>query len=108
MFAVYPSDLGTIDKISHSIETGDQIPVWQPPRRVLFALRDEMNGVVQDMLDRGIIEPSTVAYPGFEVKGVLKCKIKPHPLIYSKVRSSPVVARWAELRCEASHSFLFN
>ena len=55
VFAVDPSDLGTTDKITHGIETGDQRP---PPRRVPFALRDQVNKMVQDMLDRGIIEPS--------------------------------------------------
>ena len=58
VFAVDPSDLGTTDRITHGIETGDQRPIRQPPRRIPFALRDQVNKMVQDMLDRGIIEPS--------------------------------------------------
>ena len=54
-FAIDPSDLSTTDRITHSIETGDQRPIWQPPRRVPFALRDQVNKMV---LDRGITEPS--------------------------------------------------
>ena len=58
VFAVDPSDLSTTDRIAHSIETGNQRPIRQPPRRVPFALRDQVNKMVQDMLNRGIIEPS--------------------------------------------------
>ena len=58
----------------------------------------------------------TGAYLGFEVGGPGGAKVCARenlatpagPLIYSKVRSSPVVAHWAEARCEASHSFLLN
>ena len=41
-------------------------------------------------------------------RGVLKRKVRPCPLIFLKVRSSPVVARWAEARCETSYSFLLG
>ena len=58
VFTIDPSDLCTTDRITHGIETGDQRPIRQPPRRVPFALRDQVNKMVQDMLDRGIIEPS--------------------------------------------------
>ena len=42
-------------------------------------------------------------------EGVLeyaRAKFRPRPPINSKDRSSPVLARLAEARCDASHSFL--
>ena len=58
VFAVDQSDFGTTDRITHDIETGDQRPIRQPPRHVPFVLWDQANKIVQDMLNRGVIEPS--------------------------------------------------
>ena len=56
--------------------------------------------------------PATGAYPGFEVGGCWTharakhvAKNRTRPLIYLKVRRSPVLARCTEARCEVSHSF---
>ena len=57
IFAINPSDLSTTDRITYTIETGDQRPIQQPPRHVPFALWDQVNKMVQVMLDRGIVEP---------------------------------------------------
>jgi hypothetical protein len=47
------------DVIEHRIITGDAKPIRKAPYRVPFALRGEMERQVKDMLDKGIIEPSS-------------------------------------------------
>jgi hypothetical protein len=44
------------DLIEHRIITGDAPPLRKAPYRVPFALRDEMDRQVKDMLDKGVIE----------------------------------------------------
>ena len=58
VFALDPSELGTTDMVRHMIDTGDSHPVHQPPRRVPFALRGRVEEMVDDMLQRGKVEPS--------------------------------------------------
>ena len=58
IFSLHPSDLGTTDQITHSINTGDHEPIRQPPRRLPFSLRSKTNELVQEMLDQGVIQPS--------------------------------------------------
>ena len=53
----HPSDLGTTDQITHSINTGDHEPIQQPPRRLPFSLRSKTNELVQEMLKQGVIQP---------------------------------------------------
>jgi hypothetical protein len=50
--------LGT-DLVEHRIETGDAKPIRRPPYRVSYALRKEMETQVNDMFEKGIIEPSS-------------------------------------------------
>jgi hypothetical protein len=45
--------------IQHQILVGDTKPVKKPPYRMPFALRQEMQNQVEDMLQKGIICPST-------------------------------------------------
>jgi hypothetical protein len=47
------------DLVEHRIITGDAAPIRKAPYRVPFALREEMERQVQDMLKKGVIEPST-------------------------------------------------
>jgi hypothetical protein len=47
------------DVIEHRIVTGDAKPIRKAPYRVPYALRDEMERQVKDMLDKGVIEPSS-------------------------------------------------
>jgi len=42
----------------HKIETGDATPIKKAPYKTPFVLREEMNGQVQKMLDKGVISPS--------------------------------------------------
>ena len=59
VFALDAAELGTTDLINHSINTGDHPPVRQPPRRIPFALRDTVDGLVEEMLSQGVLVPST-------------------------------------------------
>jgi len=45
--------------IEHQILVGDAKPIWRPPYRTPYALKDEMQTQVQYMLNKGIIMPST-------------------------------------------------
>ena len=45
--------------VKHHIDTGDHRPVRQPPRRVPFALRDTVTKLVEEMLEQGVIVPSS-------------------------------------------------
>ena len=42
----------------HKVETGDAAPIKKAPYKTPFALRQEMNMKVQQMLDKGVISPS--------------------------------------------------
>jgi hypothetical protein len=46
------------DLVEHQIVTGDAKPIRKAPYRVPFALRQEMETQVKDMLKKGVIEPS--------------------------------------------------
>jgi len=46
------------DLVEHRVVTGDARPIRNVPYRVPFALRDEMETQVKDMLRKGVIEPS--------------------------------------------------
>ena len=57
-FALDPSELGTTDVVTHSVETGDHWPIQQPVRRTSFALREKVDRLIQEMLEQQVIEPS--------------------------------------------------
>ena len=44
----------------HNISTGDARPIKQPPRRVPYAMREQLQEQVDEMLDLAKIEPSQV------------------------------------------------
>ena len=58
MFALDETELCSTDWVTHSIDTGDQHPIRQPPRRIPYALRKKVEEMVGKMLDRGVIQPS--------------------------------------------------
>ena len=58
VFALDPSELGSTNLVAHAINTGNSPPIRQPPRRTPFALRAQVNKMVQQMLEQGVIEPS--------------------------------------------------
>ena len=49
-------ELGTTELVTHSIDTGDSYPIWQPLRRIPFALQRTMEEMVQKMLAQGVIQ----------------------------------------------------
>ena len=58
VFAVEDNELGRAHDVTHAINTGDNPPIKQRPRRVPFALRDEVVRMVDKMLEQGVIRPS--------------------------------------------------
>lgn len=55
---VFDKKLGHTNVISHKIDTGDAAPIRQYPRRLPYALREETDNQVTDMLQQGVIQPS--------------------------------------------------
>ena len=52
------SDLGQTTLVQHEINTGDAMPIRQPPRRLPFHQRQIIQELVSNMLERGVVEPS--------------------------------------------------
>ena len=59
VFALNSSELGRTSITTHKIDTGDSPPLRQPPRHVPFALRGKVDSLVEDMLEQGVITPSS-------------------------------------------------
>ena len=59
IFALDQSELGHTDIVTHTIDTGDHPPLHQPARRIPFALRAKVEEMVEDMMDQGVVQPST-------------------------------------------------
>ena len=52
-------DLGLTHLAEHSINTGDALPIKQPPRRVPMAYASEEKKAIEDLLAKGVIRKST-------------------------------------------------
>ena len=59
IFALDQSELGHTEIVTHTIDTGDHPPVHQPARRIPFALRAKVEEMVDDMIEQGVVQPST-------------------------------------------------
>ena len=59
VFAKSKTDIGFCPKFKHDIDTGDERPVRQSPRTPPFAARADEDRQFKEMLEAGIIEPST-------------------------------------------------
>ena len=59
LFALSNLELGRTSVATHHIDTGDSVPVRQPPRRVPFSLRPKVEKLVEEMLEQGVITPSS-------------------------------------------------
>ena len=57
-FALDSSELGSTDLVTHTIDTANHPPIPQQARRTPFALRDQIDEMVQKMVMQGVIEPS--------------------------------------------------
>ena len=60
LFAKDNMDLGETNVVQHDINTGNAHPIKQPIRRVPVHLAEETNKQLDQMLEKGIIEPSQV------------------------------------------------
>ena len=58
VFSWYPGDIGRTSKVYHRIPTGDAGPSRQAPRRLPFHKQTEVRDHLEEMLTRGIIQPS--------------------------------------------------
>ena len=58
VFALVDGEFGKTNKIKHRINTQGAEPVKQPGRRWPFHKREEVRGMLSDMLKRGVIEES--------------------------------------------------
>lgn len=59
LFASSDKDLGKVDVVKHSINTGNRPPIKQRPHRHLVHMQPEIDEHIDDMLDRGVIEKSS-------------------------------------------------
>jgi hypothetical protein len=59
IFSKDKMDLGQTDKVMHTIDTGEAKPIRQRPRRVPMHLQTEAKHQVEELLEHGLIEPST-------------------------------------------------
>ncbi len=63
VFSSGPEDMGQIDLVTHTIDTGEHRPIGLHPRRLPITKQDVETAEVQKMLDRGIIEPCQSTSP---------------------------------------------
>lgn len=59
VFALTDDQLGRTKQLKHTINTGDHRPIRQPARRIPPCKREEVHQLLQDMLGRKVIQPST-------------------------------------------------
>ena len=59
MFTVSTTDLGSTDKLQHSMHTGNAPPTRPPVRRISPHRRDEVRMLLNEMLEKEVVEPST-------------------------------------------------
>ena len=59
IFADNSDDFGSTNKLCHQIPTGDSAPIRQPLRRIPPATRQEARQLIQGMLEKGVIRPSS-------------------------------------------------
>ena len=59
VFAVSSDDLGHTSLVSHKINTGPSQPIRQPARRLPLHKRAEADLLIQEMLQKRVIEPSS-------------------------------------------------
>ena len=59
VFAANNSNLGRASLLQHTIHTGDSPPIRQHTRRIPHYQRDEVKKLIQEMLTKNIIQPST-------------------------------------------------
>ena len=58
-FATSSTDIGYCPLIEHDIDTGNTPPIKQSPRRLPLAAREAEDQILDDMLESGVIQPSS-------------------------------------------------
>ena len=58
VFSDSSCDIGRTSLTSHKIDTGDQKPIKQPPRRLPLAKVDIAQKAIKEMHEQGVVEPS--------------------------------------------------
>ena len=56
IFALDPMEVGRTDLVQHTINMGEHAPVKQAHQRIPFSLRKKVGEMVDEMLDKGIVE----------------------------------------------------
>ena len=56
---VFNDGLGDTSVLPHGINTGDSLQIKQHPRRLPYHYRGEIHKQVNEMLEKGVIQPST-------------------------------------------------
>ena len=59
LFSKNDGDIGRTGLVKHKIDTGNTIPIRQRPRRIPFAREQEVEDMIRDMKENGVIEPSS-------------------------------------------------
>ena len=59
VFAASTADLGRTNKVHHRIDTGTARPIRQPVRRISPHHREEVKTLLEQMLAKGVVEPSS-------------------------------------------------
>ena len=59
VFSSGPSDLGRTGIVQHRIDTGDHPPIKQAPRRIPMHQQGTVRQHMDDMLQHGVVQPST-------------------------------------------------
>ncbi|KRY19033.1 Retrovirus-related Pol polyprotein from transposon TNT 1-94, partial [Trichinella patagoniensis] len=59
VFSTYDGDIGRTTWAEHYINKGDAQPIRLCPRRIPWHFREQMDGLLTDMINKDIIEPST-------------------------------------------------
>ena len=59
VFAFTNAEMGRTDKLQHNITTETKHPIRSPPRRMPAVHKEEVHQLIQDMLARNVIQPST-------------------------------------------------
>ena len=58
VFALSDAELGCLNSIKHSIDTGDYVPIKQQPYRTPIVRRALISEMVNNMRKQGIVQPS--------------------------------------------------
>ena len=62
VFALDESELGQTSLVTHSINTGDHPPIKQQSRRTPFCHKEKISQLVNDVLEKKVIQPSSSAW----------------------------------------------